>query len=211
MDSLSSPQRYLLHLARSHPTFRIAELDSCARLYEFGIRLLATGDYHISGAYQPSSSSWGRELNSTQELEDVIGQGDSALLVIEFTTGQGVQKDSASPSTPVVDTQKTDEWARLLTQRCILVKSVSLSVGCTILVADAILCECRSISHLFSPIPSSPNYEHLHDYMKPRRALWQRNEDEQKEFAFNLTGINKKIGFPRQRLETKMTETQSAC
>jgi hypothetical protein len=35
--------------------------------------------------------------------------------------------------------------------------------------------------------------------MRTRRELWQRYEDEQKEFAFNLTGINKKIGFPRQR------------
>ncbi|KAJ9113655.1 hypothetical protein QFC22_005964 [Naganishia vaughanmartiniae] len=177
-ESLIKPQRYLLHLARSHPTFRIPELDSCACLYGFGIRLLATGDYYISGAYQPSSSSWGHELGSTLELEDAIGQGDSALLVIEFTTGQGVYKDSESTCMPVVDTQKTDEWARLLTQRCILVKS---------------------ISHLFSPIPCSPNYEHLHDYMRPRRELWQKYEDEQKQFAFNLTGINKKIGFPRQR------------
>jgi tRNA G10 N-methylase Trm11 len=132
MNSTSSPQRYLIHLARSHPTFRIPELDSCACLYGFGIRLLATGDHYISGASQPSSLRWGHELDSTLELEDAIGRGDSALLVIEFTTGQGVYKNAESACLPVVDTRKTDEWARLLTQRCILVKSVNLFLGCIV-------------------------------------------------------------------------------
>ncbi|KAJ9104053.1 hypothetical protein QFC19_004187 [Naganishia cerealis] len=129
--------------------------------------------------YLPSEPDWGVALRSTQELEDVVGQGLSALLVIEFTAGQGVYKDTTEAvREPVKDAQKTDGWARLLAQRCILVKS---------------------ISHLFSPIPSSPNYSHLHAYLEPRRELWQAYEDQQKEFAFNLTGINKKIGFPRQR------------
>ncbi|KAJ9121979.1 hypothetical protein QFC24_004562 [Naganishia onofrii] len=108
-NSTSLPQRYLIHLARSHPTFRIPELDSCACLYGFGIRLLATGDHYISGASQPSSLRWGHELDSTLELEDAIGRGDSALLVIEFTTGQGVYKNAESACLPVADTRKTDE------------------------------------------------------------------------------------------------------
>lgn len=59
--------------------------------------------------------------------------------------------------------------------------------------------DVRSISHAFSPIPSSPNYQHLRRSMEPRRELWQADEDAQKEYSFELVGINRKIGFPRRR------------
>lgn len=35
--------------------------------------------------------------------------------------------------------------------------------------------------------------------MEPRRELWQADEDAQKEYSFELVGINRKIGFPRRR------------
>jgi hypothetical protein len=35
--------------------------------------------------------------------------------------------------------------------------------------------------------------------MEPRRKLWQSDEDAQKEYSFELVGINRKIGFPRRR------------
>ena len=37
--------------------------------------------------------------------------------------------------------------------------------------------------------------------MEPRRELWQADEDAQKEYSFELVGINRKIGFPRRRCE----------
>ena len=37
--------------------------------------------------------------------------------------------------------------------------------------------------------------------MEPRRELWQADEDAQKEYSFELVGINRKIGFPRRRYE----------
>lgn len=120
------PQRYLLHLARTHPTFRIPELDSCARMFGFGIRLIATGDHYISGARQQdeeSMSAWGSEAKSTRELEDAVGAGQSALVVLEFTEGTGVYQDETGPvPVPVADLERTDEWARTLTERCIMVK-----------------------------------------------------------------------------------------
>jgi hypothetical protein len=122
----ATPQRYLLHLARTHPTFRIPELDSCARMFGFGIRLLATGDHYISGARQrgeESTPQWGIEAKATRELEDAIGAGLSALVVLEFTEGTGVYQDSAGPCPePVLGVERTDEWARILTERCIMVK-----------------------------------------------------------------------------------------
>lgn len=124
----TKPQRYLLHLARTHPTFRIPDLDSCARFFGFGIRLLATGDHYIAGSSQPASgdtSDWGIEAKTTRELEDAIGRGKSALVVIEFTEGNGVyQAHHGDVPAAAVDVAKTDEWARLLTTRCIMVKSV---------------------------------------------------------------------------------------
>lgn len=124
--SATTPQRYLLHLARTHPTFRIPELDSCARMFGFGIRLLATGDHYISGARQISEEStpeWGTEAKSTRELEDAVGAGLSALVVLEFTAGTGVYQDNAEPCPEsVADVESTDEWARILTERCIMVK-----------------------------------------------------------------------------------------
>lgn len=122
----SRPQRYLLHLARTHPTFRIAELDSCARMFGFGIRLLATGDHYISGAHQSEpegTPEWGIEAKSTRDLEDAIGQGSSALVVIEFTEGNGVyQEHNGAIPTAVTDVERTDGWAQVLTTRCIMVK-----------------------------------------------------------------------------------------
>lgn len=130
MDTTSAskarPQRYLLHLARTHPTFRIADLDSCARFFGFGIRLLATGDYYIAGSGQPvpgDTSERGIEVTSTRELEDAVGKGSSALVVIEFTVGNGVyQEHHGEVPDAVIDVEKTDEWARILTTRCIMVK-----------------------------------------------------------------------------------------
>lgn len=125
-NSATNPQRYLLHLARTHPTFRIPELDSCARMFGFGIRLLASGDHYISGARQEADAAtpaWGIEAKSTRELEDAVGAGLSALLVIEFTEGTGVFQDmSGSIPVAVPDVETTDEWARILTTRCIMVK-----------------------------------------------------------------------------------------
>ncbi|GHJ88048.1 hypothetical protein NliqN6_4450 [Naganishia liquefaciens] len=181
--SNACPQRYLLHLARTHPTFRIPDLDSCARFFGFGIRLLATGDYFIAGAGQSvnndNGSEWGIQVKSTRELEDAIGRGSSALVVIEFTEGRGVYQEHHGEVPLVVnDVDQTDEWARILTTRCIMLKA---------------------ISHAFSPVPSSPNYSHLRKSMEPRRELWQADEDAQKEYSFELVGINRKIGFPRRR------------
>jgi hypothetical protein len=130
MDTTSTtkaePQRYLLHLARTHPTFRIPDLDSCARFFGFGIRLLATGDHYIAGSSQPLSTGtpeWGVEAKTTRELEDAIGRGGSALVVIEFTEGCGVyQAHHGEVPAAVMDIEKTDQWARLLTTRCIMVK-----------------------------------------------------------------------------------------
>ena len=122
------PQRYLLHLARTHPTFRIPDLDSCARFFGFGIRLLATGDYYIAGSEQSvpgDDSERGVEVKSTRDLEDAVGKGSSALVVIEFTEGHGVyQEHHGEIPMAVTDVRKTDEWAQILTTRCIMVKSV---------------------------------------------------------------------------------------
>ena len=120
------PQRYLLHLARTHPTFRIPDLDSCSRFFGFGIRLLATGDYYIAGSGQSvpgDDSERGVEVKSTRDLEDAVGKGSSALVVIEFTEGHGVYQEHCG-DVPMAETDvgKTDEWARILTTRCIMVK-----------------------------------------------------------------------------------------
>lgn len=95
-------------------------------MFGFGIRLLATRDHYISGALQlgdGATPEWGTEAKTTRELEDVIGAGLSALVVIEFTEGTGVYQDTAgSVPMAVADIERTDKWARILTTRCIMVK-----------------------------------------------------------------------------------------
>jgi hypothetical protein len=95
-------------------------------MFSFGIRLLATGDHYISGARQEAgvaTPAWGIEAKTTRELEDAVGAGFSALLVIEFIEGTGVYQDTEGPlPAAVADVETTDEWARILTTRCIMVK-----------------------------------------------------------------------------------------